>query len=294
MTLEIRNLKKSFGSNTVVDNLQLSLHKGDVLGLLGRNGAGKTTTIKMILGLLTQDNGDILWNGKPMNREEVSIGYLPEERGLYVKTKVVDQLRYFAELEGMTRKEANAAIDDWLNKLEIPQYKHKKASELSKGNQQKIQLIATLIHNPELIILDEPFSGLDPVNASMLASIIEEQIQEGKTVIFSSHRMEQVESFCKHIIMLNKGKTVLSGNLQEIKEHYGYRNLTIPFHSEAKRWLDEKGIYFEATLKDLVVKVNKEEEAMSLLADLQNNGISLRYFKLLEPTLHEIFVERAR
>ncbi len=294
MTLEIRNLCKTFGTNTAVDNLQLSLEKGQVLGLLGRNGAGKTTTIKMILGLLSPDNGEILWNGKKLNRNRISIGYLPEERGLYTKSKVMDQLRYFAELEGMSRKEADAAIDYWMNKLEIPEYKNRKASELSKGNQQKIQLIATLIHNPELIILDEPFSGLDPVNASMLASVIEEQIQAGKTVIFSSHRMGQVEAFCEHIVILNKGKTVLSGNLHEIKQHYGYRNLSLPFGERTVQLFKEKGISYETTLNDLVVKVKNDCEALALLTDLQTNGISLRYFKLLEPTLHEIFVERAR
>jgi len=195
MGLNIQYLSKSFGETKAVQNLSITLEKGQVLGLLGRNGAGKTTTIKMILGLQTPNQGEITWDGSSLDRSKVSIGYLPEERGLYLKSKINEQLRYFGELEGMSRKQADDAIDYWLEKLEISNYKMKKANELSKGNQQKIQLIATLMHNPELIILDEPFSGLDPVNANLLTTIIEEQITAGKTVILSSHRMEQIENF---------------------------------------------------------------------------------------------------
>ncbi len=218
MSLQIQNLTKQFGESKAVNSLQISLPKGEVLGLLGRNGAGKTTTIKMLLGLLTPNEGSITWDGKPFGTSGVTIGYLPEERGLYTKSRVIDQLRYFGRLEGMTKKEVDLAIDHWLDRLAIPEYKFKTAGELSKGNQQKIQLIAALLHNPELLILDEPFSGLDPVNAGMLASIIEEQVQSGKTIILSSHRMEQVEAFCQHVCILKKGEAVVKGQLSDIKK----------------------------------------------------------------------------
>lgn len=227
MGLNIYQLSKSFGETKAVQNLNISLEKGHVLGLLGRNGAGKTTTIKMLLGLLTPDQGEITWEDGRLDRSKVSIGYLPEERGLYLKSKINEQLRYFGELEGMSRKQADDAIDYWLDKLDIAKYKTKKASELSKGNQQKIQLIATLMHNPELIILDEPFSGLDPVNANLLSAIIEEQITAGKTVILSSHRMEQIESFCEQICLMKEGEAIVKGRLDDIKQNYGYRNLSL-------------------------------------------------------------------
>ncbi|MBS4175086.1 ATP-binding cassette domain-containing protein [Bacillus sp. FJAT-49736] len=292
MGLEIRNLSKSFGDTKAVQNLCFSLGKGEVLGLLGRNGAGKTTTIKMLLGLLTPDQGEITWDGGELDRSKVSVGYLPEERGLYLKSKIMDQLRYFGELEGMSRSQADEAIDYWLEKLEITEYKTKKASELSKGNQQKIQLIATLLHNPELIILDEPFSGLDPVNANMLASIIEEQINAGKTVILSSHRMEQIESFCEYICLMKKGEAVVKGRLDDIKQNYGYRNLTISSNKDIEAALNEWNIPFEIKQADIVIKVTNDKEAIELLNRFEEHSISLRNFKMLEPTLNEIFIER--
>ena len=293
MGLEVDQLSKSFGETKAVQNLSFSLNKGEVLGLLGRNGAGKTTTIKMLLGLFPPDHGKILWDAKPLNRAKVSIGYLPEERGLYVKSKIVDQLRYFGELEGMSRKQTDMAIDEWLEKLEITEYKTKKANELSKGNQQKIQLIATLLHNPEFIILDEPFSGLDPVNANVLASIIEEQIEAGKTVILSSHRMEQIESFCEQICLMNKGEAIVKGRLDEIKQNYGYRNLTISGSNNAiEKLLIEWNIPFETKQADIVIRVSDEKEALGLLNRFESRSISIRNFKMLEPTLNEIFIEK--
>ncbi|MGF1437993.1 ABC transporter ATP-binding protein [Bacillus thuringiensis] len=294
MTLEIKGLHKMFGNVKSVNNLNITLKKGEVLGLLGRNGAGKTTTIKMVLGLLNPNQGEIKWNGKKLSRTDVSIGYLPEERGLYIKSKVIDQLRYFGRLEGMTKKDVDIAIDSWLERLAIPEYKYKLASELSKGNQQKIQLIAALIHNPELIILDEPFSGLDPVNAGMLAEIIEEQIKKGKTIILSSHRMDQVESFCQHICILKQGKAVVEGRLNQIKKEYGFQNLIIEDSEDIKKILQSLQISYERRLGSLYIKVNDSIEALSILQNLQKHKINLRHFKLLEPTLNEIFVERAK
>lgn len=294
MTLELKHLHKSFGQTKAVSNLTLSLPKGEVLGLLGRNGAGKTTTIKMILGLLQPDQGEILWDGGSLKRSEVSIGYLPEERGLYQKSKVSDQLRYFAELEGMNKQSANQAIDYWLEKLQIPEHREKKASDLSKGNQQKIQLIATLIHNPDLLILDEPFSGLDPVNANMLSSIIEEQVNMKKTVILSSHRMEQIETFCENVCLMKDGKAVIQGKLSEIKQNYGYRNLTLHHHETMENRLREWDVPFEKKVNDLLIKVKDETEAFELFNKLHAERVPVRYFKMLEPTLNEIFLEKVK
>ncbi|HHI3610612.1 TPA: ABC transporter ATP-binding protein [Bacillus anthracis] len=278
MSLQIQNLTKQFGESKAVNSLQISLPKGEVLGLLGRNGAGKTTTIKMLLGLLTPNEGSITWDGKPFGTSGVTIGYLPEERGLYTKSRVIDQLRYFGRLEGMTKKEVDLAIDHWLDRLAIPEYKFKTAGELSKGNQQKIQLIAALLHNPELLILDEPFSGLDPVNAGMLASIIE----------------EQVEAFCQHVCILKKGEAVVKGQLSDIKKEYGFRNLTIEDTEENEKGLQAIHVSYEKQQGLLYVKVQDDAEALNILQQLQEQGVTLRQFKMLEPTLNEIFVERAK
>jgi len=292
--LEIKELTKKYGDFLAVDNLSISLQKGRVLGLLGRNGAGKTTTIKMLLGLRTPTNGSILWEGKSIQQAGVSLGYLPEERGLFSKTKVIDQLRYFGKLEGMTSREVDDAIHYWLNRLEISHYLNKKAGELSKGNQQKIQIIVTLLHNPELIILDEPFSGLDPVNAELLTNILIEEIEKGKTVILSSHRMEQVEAFCQQICILKNGEVVAAGDLNQIKAEYGYRHLMINDHLEIKKWLQNHDVLFEQAQQFLKVRVENEAIAIQLLNDLSKDKVSIREIKLLEPTLNEIFIERAK
>ncbi|ALC88605.1 ABC transporter ATP-binding protein [Bacillus sp. FJAT-18017] len=292
MGLEIRNLTKRYGENVAVNNISLELQEGQVLGLLGRNGAGKTTTIKMMLGLVGRDSGEILWNGHPFHRDELSIGYLPEERGLYPKTKVSEQLRYFGELEGLSKKKAIERIDYWLEKFEITDYKNKLASDLSKGNQQKIQIIATLLHDPDIIILDEPFSGLDPVNATMLGNVIEELVALKKTIILSSHRMESIEMFCENVCLMKQGNIEVAGKLQKVKDDYGYKNLKITSAQKLEPVFGKFNLPFEKNGNVYIAKVHNEKEGMDILNAAASTGITLQNFSLLEPTLHQIFVER--
>ncbi len=220
MGLILENVSKTFAGKKVVDSISLKLDKPGVFGLLGTNGAGKTTTIRMILGILNKDTGNITWNGNKVERKSVNFGYLPEERGVYPKTKIFDQLMYFAELKGMNKNEAEKSISRWAKELKVEEYLNMPAEKLSKGNQQKIQFMTAIIHNPELVVLDEPFSGLDPVNTEIIKNIIIDLVKEGKYVIMSAHQMHTIEEFCSDILILNKGKTVLQGNLKDIKNTY--------------------------------------------------------------------------
>lgn len=292
--LEFRHLQKKFGEKIAVSDLNLTLNEGKVLGLLGRNGAGKTTTIKMLLDLLTPTGGEILWKDKPFRSSGVSFGYLPEERGLFSSATVYDQLVYFGKLEGLQGKEIDRRIDMWLEKLEIPEHKKKKAKDLSKGNQQKIQLIVTMLHDPEVLILDEPFSGLDPVNANMFNEIITESIAKGKTIVMSSHQMNQVESFCHDICIMKDGLVKVQGSLEQVKSEYGYRNLVLENNAQNKDVLQKQNVTFEEKMKSLYVRVTSSTEAMQILQVFEKQNIVLREFKMVEPTLHEIFVERVR
>ena len=215
--LEVKGLTKRYGEKTAVDQLSFSVSAGEVFGLLGRNGAGKTTTIKMMLGLITPEEGSVFWKNKK-GLKDASFGYLPEERGLYPKAKVGDQLSYFARLEGMDKSTIKKNVDYWLDRFDIAMYKNKMAGDLSKGNQQKVQLVATLLHNPDLLILDEPFSGLDPVNTNLLTEVILEEKQKGKVIIMSSHQMEQVEKFCKEVVILKDGQAYVSRGVRSDQE----------------------------------------------------------------------------
>jgi ABC-2 type transport system ATP-binding protein len=293
MSLSVNNLVKSFGNNVVVDNLSFSLDKPGVFGLLGTNGAGKTTTIRMMLGMLKKDNGTITWKGNPFNSKAVSTGYLAEERGIYSKFTILDQLIYFGELKGMTRKEALKSIDYWLERLEAVEYKNKRAEQLSKGNQQKIQFIAALISNPDILILDEPLSGLDPVNTDLFKDIIKEEIEKGKYIIMSSHQMSTIEEFCENLVILDKGKTVLSGNLNEIKKSYGRNHLILKCDGDIEELIESSNMKVLDRTQDYVeLNVNNEEEATSLLKEILNKNIPVIRFELREPTLHEIFIEK--
>lgn len=294
MGLVLTGVTKRFGDLTAVNRLSFVYDKPGVFGLLGTNGAGKTTTIRMILGILKQDEGEITWNGAPVERERVRFGYLPEERGLYPKTKVIDQLVYFARLKGMSRRDALAAAQSWLERLSAGEYRDKPAEQLSKGNQQKIQLICALINRPELLILDEPFSGLDPINTDLFKSVIYELVETGTSVIMSSHQMSTVEEFCEDITILKDGLTILSGNLRQIKKSYGRTNLFLSCDRDISGLAAEEGLVLRRRMPEgCEFRITAEEQAYRLLRQLLSENAAVDRFELREPSLHEIFVEKA-
>ena len=292
MSLVITDLTKKFGAHVAVDRLSFEVKKGTIFGLLGRNGAGKSTTIKQILGLVPQSSGTIQWEGQTLNPKKLSIGYLPEERGLFVKKSVYEQLAYFGQLEGMSKAEINRGIDDWLERMGVPENKHKIVSSLSKGNQQKIQLIATLIHDPELIILDEPFTGLDPVNVQIFIDIIKDEAKKGKTIIFSSHQMVIVEELCDELILLKKGIAEVSGAIPEIKNSYGFKNLILNSSQDILTGLERLKVGYEVDKNTIKIKVKSSADAMGTLQDLVKLGAMPAEFNVAPPSMQEIFVER--
>lgn len=292
MGLEVKDVSKSYSGKKVVDNISFSLDKPGVFGLLGSNGAGKTTTIRMILGILSKDSGSITWNGKAIKRENVNFGYLPEERGIYPKTKLFDQLMYFATLKGMKQADAKAAIEYWCTKLDLMENLYKPAEQLSKGNQQKVQLIIAIIHNPELLILDEPFSGLDPVNTETIKNVINELIQKGTYIILSSHQMSVVEEYCKDIVILNKGKTVVKGNLADIKKSYGKNNLLLKSYDDLDSIIPGDAQIIEKQVNSYEIKIKDENQANEILKSALDKKINLEKFEIKEPSLHEIFIEK--
>ena len=261
--------------------------------MLGTNGAGKTTTIRMLLGIIKKDSGEITWKGKTVDRKSVRFGYLPEERGVYPKTKIFDQLMYFAELKGLQKDEATSSINKWAKELKVEEYLQMPAEKLSKGNQQKIQFITAVMHNPELVVLDEPFSGLDPVNTELLKNIILELVDEGKYIVMSSHQMNSVEEFCQDVVILNKGKTVLKGNLNEIKDSYKVNKIEIDTKLDISQLIKAKGLEIkEQTDRKYIVAIKNEEQANELLEEIVNRKIPINKFELIRPTLHEIFIEK--
>ena len=293
MGLILENVSKTFVSKKAVDGISFSLNRPQVFGLLGTYGAGKTTTIRMLLGIIKKDSGEITWNGKKVDRKSVNFGYLPEERGVYPKVKIYDQLMYFAELKGMNKQEANNAIQNWAKKLKVEEYMEMPAEKLSKGNQQKIQFMTAIIHNPELVVLDEPFSGLDPVNTELLKNIIIDLVKRGKYVIMSAHQMATIEEFCTDILILNKGKTVLQGNLREIKEGYPANRLQIEVNEKINKYVEKFGLEIENEKNnDYTIKINNEKKAHELLQELVKNGIIINKFEIKKPTLNDIFIEK--
>ena len=293
MGLKLENVSKMFVGKQAVDNISFEVDKPGVFGLLGTNGAGKTTTIRMLLGIITKDTGEITWNGKQVARKTVNFGYLPEERGVYPKTKIYDQLMYFAELKGMNKKDANEAINKWAKVLKVDEYLDMPAEKLSKGNQENVQFMTAIIHNPELIVLDEPFSGLDPVNTEILKNVIIELVNQGKYIIMSSHQMASIEEFCTDILILNRGKTVLKENLKEIKDTYKANRLEIITDKNIDEYIKEfnMSIEFEKD-NEYSIKIDSEEVAHKLLEKVVANGVLINKFEIKKPTLNDIFIEK--
>ena len=290
MKLEIKNIYKSFGSKKVLKGVSFFAESGEAFGFLGRNGAGKTTSIRILMDVFAPENGEVLIDGKPVDYDKIRIGYLPEERGLYPKKKIIDQLVYFAELNGMSNRDAVKAVDYWLERLKMSEHRNKRLDTLSKGNQQKIQLITALAHNPQIIILDEPFSGLDPVNAMLLKDVVKEQIEKGKIVLFSSHQMNYIEEFCSKIGIINNGEMVLQGSLHDIKRNYVRDRLVV--RTEYPEKIIEK-LGSQCTAKEsgeLIVKLKSAEDKQRMMRELTDN-FDIDEIKVYEPSLNDIFVQ---
>lgn len=292
MILEFKNIHKSFGDKKVLKDVSFTAESGKAFGLLGRNGAGKTTSIRILMNVFPADSGQVLVDGRPIDYDRLGLGYLPEERGMYPKKKIIDQLVYFAELKGMSRKAAVASVDHWLERLGMSEYRGKRLDTLSKGNQQKIQLVTALAHDPEIVILDEPFSGLDPVNAILLKDVVKEQIAKGKIVLFSSHQMSYIEEFCDSIAIIHEGKVALSGDLREIKRNYPRDRLVV-------RTTDPEPIraaFGDAcTAADgggLMLRMRGPQEKQAVMQRLAEQ-FDVDEIKVFEPSLNDIFVEYA-
>lgn len=291
--LQLENVHKKFGDFTAVSDISFSIQKGSIYGLLGPNGAGKTTTLRMIMDIIAPDAGTITLNGNRHIRDFLDqIGYLPEERGLYRKMKVRDVILFIAELKGLHRQQALGEIEQWLEKMQLSEWKNKRIDELSKGMAQKIQFITTVIHKPELIILDEPFSGLDPINMTLLKDLMLELRDEGSTIIFSTHVMEQVEKLCDHICLIHQGKVLIEDELRAVKRAFGKNSVEIEYvgslepirNSDWIQGINDFGQYAE-------VKLRSPEDYRPLLEALVEKGVDVTRFELVEPTLHEIFVQ---
>lgn len=298
MRLELKDVHKSFEGKEVLKGVNFCVESGRALGLLGRNGAGKTTTIRIIMDIFRANEGGVFLDGKPFEPSKNQVGYLPEERGMYPKQTVLDQMVYFAKLRGLDKKAAVANAKKWLARLEVGEYEKRKLDTLSKGNQQKVQLATTLVCDPDIVVLDEPFSGLDPVNSQILKEVIREAIAEGKIVIFSSHQMSYVEEFCEDIAIINEGEVILSGSLDEIKEQYGRGRKIL---SAQNLSLDELEVRCLEKLSDVleiegrtkhhvIFRLTGEHSQWDLLARMRDEGIEIDAYGSYEPSLNDIFV----
>ena len=292
MILELKNIDKSFGEKEVLKGVSFVAEGGKAFGLLGRNGAGKTTSIRILMNVFPANGGEVLIDGKPIDYDKIGIGYLPEERGLYPKKLIIDQLVYFAELKGMSAKDAVKAVDYWLGRLGMSEYRNKRLDTLSKGNQQKIQLITALAHDPDIVILDEPFSGLDPVNAMLLKDVVKEQISKGKIVLFSSHQMSYIEEFCDSIAIINAGKVAISGDLHEIKRTYPRDKIVVSTQASEKIMADLGDICTEREDGTLLIQLASPDEKQSMMKRLVES-YDIDEVKVFEPSLNDIFVEYA-
>jgi ABC-2 type transport system ATP-binding protein len=294
-TLKLSGVTKRFDEFTAVNNLSLQVRPGRIFGLIGPNGAGKTTTIRMIVNITAPDEGTIELFGRQINAElQDRIGYLPEERGLYKKMKIVDQLRFFGELKNVKGKQADDAINRWLTRVKLTEWKNKKAMELSKGMQQKIQFIAAVMHDPDLMILDEPFSGLDPVNQELLKEIVLELKAEGKTIIFSTHQMELAERICDDICMINHSNKVLDGTLREIKRSFGRNSVALRLEGDGQNVLDDRTLVtkVEQHSDEMEALLAEGADAQELLRRLMASGARVTKFEMVEPSLNDIFIEK--
>ncbi len=292
MKLELKSIEKSFGEKRVLTGVSFTAEGGKAFGLLGRNGAGKTTSIRIIMNVFGADRGEVLLDGVPVDYDKVGIGYLPEERGLYPKKRVIDQLVYFAELKGMEHKAAIAAVDHWLGRLGMTEYRNKRLDTLSKGNQQKIQLVTALAHDPLVVILDEPFSGLDPVNAMLLKDVVREQIAAGKIVLFSSHQMSYIEEFCDSIAIIHQGRVVLSGDLADIKHSYARDKLVVSSPAADRIRLDFGAAATALSDGTVLIRLKSPEEKQAVMRRLVED-YEVDSVKVFEPSLNDIFVEYA-
>ncbi len=292
MKLELKSIEKSFGEKRVLTDVCFTAEGGKAFGLLGRNGAGKTTSIRIIMNVFGADRGEVLLDGVPVDYEKVGIGYLPEERGLYPKKRVIDQLVYFAELKGMEHKAAIAAVDHWLDRLGMTEYRNKRLDTLSKGNQQKIQLVTALAHDPKIVILDEPFSGLDPVHAMLLKDVVREQIAAGKIVLFSSHQMSYIEEFCDSIAIIHQGRVVLHGDLADIKHSYARDKLVVSSPATDRIRMDFGSAATALRDGSLLIRLESPEAKQAVMRRLVEE-YEVDSVKVFEPSLNDIFVEYA-
>jgi ABC-2 type transport system ATP-binding protein len=291
MILSIQNVVKTYGNYTAVDHVSFDVQKGSVFGLLGPNGAGKTSLIRMITTITGPDSGAIFLDGEKLNeRSPEKIGYMPEERGLYKKMKVGEQLLYLAQLKGLSKAAAQKEIDHWLTKFDIKDWWSKKIEDLSKGMQQKIQFIATIVHKPRLLILDEPFTGLDPINTNLIKDEIRQLNEAGISIIFSTHRMEQVEEMCDHIALINHGKNVLYGEVQSIKNQYKQNLYRVEWQGDLPA---DFGQHFSIEQQEnhaVTVKLHDEGESNKMLSHLIQKGVRITHFEEILPTFNEIFI----
>ena len=300
MKLEVKDITKSFGDKQVLHGISFEVQSGRALGLLGRNGAGKTTTIRILMDVFRANSGEVLLDGEKFNQRKHLIGYLPEERGLYPKKKVIEQMVYLGRIRGISKSEAVANSKKWLKRLGVLEYENAKLETLSKGNQQKVQLASTLVCDPDIVILDEPFSGLDPVNSRILQDVVMELIGQNKIVIFSSHQMSYVEEFCKDIVIINKGDVVLSGDLDNIKREFGKNQLVV---SAVDKTLDDlENIINEhmsdileitgRTKEELIIKNVADVSRKQILSKFISENIEIERFETYKPSLNDIFVSK--
>ena len=290
--LELKNLQKHYATQKAVDDVSFSIEQGSIFGLLGPNGAGKTTLLRMITGIFYPDSGDLLFDGKPFDPQNdfVHIGYMPEERGLYKKMKIGEQAMYLAQLKGLSKSEALEKIKFWFKKFEMESWWNKKVEDLSKGMSQKLQFVTTVLHEPKLIILDEPFSGLDPLNANLIKDEIYGLAQRGSTIIFSTHRMEQVEEICDHIILMNLGKKILDGTVTDVKQQFKENKFNIQFKGQPTELASPIFTIEHQEKQQLIVKINEGYNSNHVLNYLLQQDVLIERFNEILPSLNDIFI----